>query len=481
VEVHTCKQANGFIYMETEDVASGFQVFPLSKGFLHLVKNAEVQIRYDSRGEVEVLLIGTSFKVSEDSLGFEDIKNEEDVQVALNGWTGRYVLYAFGKFYNDACGLRHIYYGIVNGFRFISSSIYLIKQFVSLKTYDNAANLVLHHPMNWIPGPLTRYHNVFVILPFHSLDEDLCLESLKIFPSMSELKKRETQNIVEEIIELGHYISNAICEDRRPKYLALTGGHDSRTLFSFFKDKAYRDFHLIQMDHPNIRLWDIMAFRKISKYYGFKTIFKKRKPNNFDASHLSEFDRYCDDTCVDEDRSFYAYGQLDVPVESLMLRGNVSSEIFRLKNYIKFKPAISSSEDMIFELQKKYGLLDEFKVSALKEWYRFRIEKDELNRDVDWRILFWLDQRSCSWAGAIDGSTDISAYRYLNPFNSQRVMCLFYELSMRMDTGSDFQELIIAKIDQVLLDIPFNKSDSAVVPSKFMQKLVSYYLRNTTI
>jgi hypothetical protein len=470
------KSVNSYIYSSIAIELEGFNLYNVEEGFLYVHENAEYEVRTNEVGRAEVLLIGIKFNIHASALNLCDIRDHTDVYRALDGWTGRFTLFAFGRFYNDACGLKHIYYGRVNNILIITSSLTLVLSNFRLEKHNLADLLCLEHPMNWIPTPLTKYNGFYQLLPSSSIGTDLSIECRTIFYAINDLKNLSIENIVNKINNICLYIAHKICLDKRPKFLALTGGHDSRTLYAYFKN-ACKDFKTILIDHSKIHIWDIIAFKRINKTYKQENIFVKRYENNFSQLRLDEFDSNCDHCCKEEDRFFYAYNQLNTPTEALMLRANVSSEILRKKNYEKLSESIDSSNELIYQLEKKYGRIDDFKKLALEHWYNVRLLNDKKNRTIDWRILFWLDQRSSAWVGSIDEATEVTNFKYINPLNSSLLLNLFYVLSIQNTDKRDFQEYLINEIDPKLLNMEFNKSTFFLTKNIYIRNFSRYFLR----
>jgi hypothetical protein len=461
---------DAFIYVsEPIQIGNDFIKHNLKTGVLYVHESKRIHYRTDESGNITVALIGEKFNASKNALEIDRIASLKDAERVLYNWTGRFVLYAYGSFFHDACGLHHIYYGKVDNKTIITSSIALVKKLFTLCPHDAVGELNLNHSMDWLPLPLTKYKELRGLLPFQRLSLDLEPTFLPVFSGNTDEKLIKLDDVFNDFIETGRHIVNQILNDGRPIELSLTGGHDSRTTLALFKEQR-RKFIVSQLDFPRIRIWDMVAFNRLSSKFNLKSKFYTRLNRLNDKNRLEEFGKYSDYMCVVEDGDFYAFGQLNRDLETIVLRSNAPTTLFRHKILNQFVFASRSCEELVNEIKSKYPKLDSFKRLSLESWCNERLVNDEVNRTIDWRILFWLDQRTCAWAGTIDGATAISDCVYINPFNCPKVLQQFYHIYILLDSGKDFQEEIMKRLDPELLHIFFNKKDGTIKYNRFLRE-----------
>jgi hypothetical protein len=468
---------DAFIYVsEPIQIGHDFIKHNLKTGVLYVHESKRINYRTDDSGDIMVALIGEKFNASKNALEIDRIESLKDAEEALYNWTGRFVLYAHGSFFHDACGLHHVYYGEVDNKTIITSSIALVNELFTLCPHDDMGELNLNHPMDWLPLPLTKYKELRGLLPFQEVNTSLSVWFRKIFHPISAHSKSDLERVFNEFIQTGRYIASKVVQDGRPIELSLTGGHDSRTALAFFKEKG-NNISLSLFDFSKIAIWDMMAFFRLTRKFHLSSRYYSRILKRKNKLNLIRFRKGIDDMCVVEDDLFYAHGQLNREKKTIILRSNVPTTMFRHKLINQFERTVSSPSGLVQVLEQQYTELDSVKIKSLNDWYITRRNEDKVNNTVDWRILFWLDQRSCAWAGTIDGATAISDCVYINPFNCPKVLQQFYQIYTLLDSGKDFQEEIMKRLDPELLQIPFNKKDGTIIYNRFLREALRFIWR----
>jgi hypothetical protein len=142
--------------------------------------------------------------------------------------------------------------------------------------------------------------------------------------------------------------------------------------------------------------------------------------------------------------------------ESLLFRGNIGTEVFQgHKNYLYYPKGDGIFESVIAALRKKYPNLKEGQSKDLKYWWDYRAEFI-LNSNIDWRLLFWLDQRCCAWAGSINSIFDLTNYHAINPLNCDSILEQLYTYTNKGDIYNGYQKDLINELLPKLNDIPYN-------------------------
>jgi hypothetical protein len=119
-------------------------------------------------------------------------------------------------------------------------------------------------------------------------------------------------------------------------------------------------------------------------------------------------------------------------------------------------------KSVINSLRTKYPNLNKKQSEDIVHWwdYRFNFIKES---GIDWRLLFWLDQRCCSWAGAINSVFDLTAYNAVNPLNCDTVLEELYNYTNKGDIDNGYQKVLIQYLKPDLNNYPYNPKPKRIV------------------
>jgi hypothetical protein len=437
-----------------------------------------VDIIQSENGDVKSFIIGNYFLLHDSCVGFEKLHLVENVEEEIYYWSGRFVLFVNGVFYNDFAALHHLYYsieyGIVsNSLRLLNSLGYTKEEKILSEFWNESETL------DWLPPPKTIFKDFRLLLPFEYINSKFSIGFLNYqeIARIGELKRVDIKVIDLKIKNhIGFFADNL----KERHQLALTGGHDSRMLFYAFLTNA-QNIEAVLYDHPKLTFSDLLGFKYLTQKFNICSRLVKKSLVSFIyyRKRQKQFDEYCQRSCKEVDRHFFGTGQLFSDEKRLLFRANVLSEIFRTKNYVRFNPNITCADDMIENLKKKYSFGIE-KEKALRLWYDIRVRDSKVNEELkDWRKLFWLDQRSTGWVGYIDGAVQIANYEYINLYNSAVFFYLFQNYSEKLDVLQDFQEVFLRNNKSDLLEIPFNAPDNYFIRVKLLRNIVKYIVKIT--
>jgi len=71
-------------------------------------------------------------------------------------------------------------------------------------------------------------------------------------------------------------------------------------------------------------------------------------------------------------------------------------------------------------------------------------------------LLFWLDQRCCAWAGAINSVFDLTGYHAVNPLNCDSLLEELYKYTNKGDIANGYQKVLIQYLKPELNNYPYN-------------------------
>lgn len=204
----------------------------------------------------------------------------EDLTKRLSGrWLFFVKINSECRLYPDACGRFSSYYTASqsdNEF-WIAAQPGLLSDVISV----TISSMILEVSQQigwpgWWPWKLTPYNGVDKLPSNHYLD--LNTNSTHRFWPRSAIKQYELDTAATKIVALLRQILKSLA-NRSPIYIALTGGYDSRLLFSCI-DKLDADVTICSMAWPQMKKYDISTPKKLAKKYGLKfKILQTEKQN----------------------------------------------------------------------------------------------------------------------------------------------------------------------------------------------------------
>ena len=467
---------NDFIFSTKTLNIIGFKQYVFEDKFLYLHEKANVEILLNENGNLLSFIIGDYFRLNNETHGFEKLHLVNSIEKEIYYWSGRFVLFVNGIFYNDFAALYHIYYSVEHGI--VSNSLRVLNNLGFRKDEEIISEFWKNsETLDWVPPPKTIFKEFRVMLPFQSINSNFCMDFLN-YNKISKIDMSDIHILDKTIKDYVIYLA----ENLKGNYqLALTGGHDSRMLLYAFLTNT-KKIEAVLFDHQKLSFSDLLGFKFLSKNFKICSNFIKKSilyKCKYEIRQ-KQFDEYCQQSCKEVDRHFFSTRQLFSEKKRIMFRANVLSEIFRTKNYNKFDINNVSADGMIENLKKKYNFGPE-KEKALRLWYDMRVQDSIVFEEFkDWRKLFWLDQRSTGWVGYIDAAVQVANYQYINLYNSPAFFYLFQNYSERLDCDQDFQEVFLRNNKPDLLEIPFNVKDIYFIRNKHIRNMCKYLIKLTT-
>lgn len=265
----------------------GWKTFSIGReAILSVHPDLDVTISSNSR----IILLGfilDPFDINaDDSVIIEKLSQYEDFNTILsltNNLGGRWVIIFINsetfKIFNDACGLRQVYYLNYKGKTWCASQPELITHVLKIdgindssvslnnfiKTYQYTKNL------HFWPGDTTPNCDIFHLIPNHYLDL-LTSKVQRFWPNISF--PREEKNTCDAVKKCAAIIKGTIesAEKRYKLILPVTSGYDSRTALAAchdIKDKIMYyiyQHHNMPDSHSDIRI-PVKLFKRIGEEF----------------------------------------------------------------------------------------------------------------------------------------------------------------------------------------------------------------------
>lgn len=410
----------------------------LSNWKIHNVDNYYLYVHPDCQmvkasGLSDVYLIGYLLdphypqKTSKDIISeLSDYKNIGDLTGILYKLTGKFVLIIKkGEdllFFNDACGLKTLYYTKSKGKIYAASQPLLIGKVLKLiksSIYDEYFNslYVKKNVEHWLPIGVTFYKDVFQLTPNHylSLSE---YKQIRYWP-FKKLEKGNYAGLLYRFVKILQKIMDT-AQGHMDLAISLTAGWDSRILLSaskaFSQDVVYYTLKYRGMndDSPDVKIPKLLAASLKLKHSLLDCQQEATKEfidiyeHNTDMAHFNDWGKI-------------AYGLYETyPQEKVAVKGNCS-EVGRCYYYPYGKHKEILSEDDFLHLEtgwEKMGFIKE----CLKNWYN---ETKRLESDYGYDLydLFYWEHRMGSWQAQSQLEWDI-AQEVFTPFNSRELLDL---------------------------------------------------------
>lgn len=380
----------------------------------------------------------------------------DTIPALVRHWSGRWLLINQDAVITDAAGLLGTFILENDKEVLLSNSLALLNAL--RKTPVTDSRIISWHGFNWYPLPASKYQAIRKLLP----DQIYSLSSRRtVFYDRLELPPASNTSVIAANIVRG--LCNVVRQIHNSQngcrlLLALTAGLDSRTSYAVLRSSGI-PFSTMTMRNPRISIADRTIPELIAKRHHIHHKFIVG--HEYSAARCQQYDQHTDATVFDGDRYFYSYGTFEgLGVDYLIRSG--CWEIGR-KYFHRQLSGLDLQE--IYEQPEK--LLQRFRTycntrassQGVKLWAAWRLQH---KLAIDWRDLFYRDQRLAGWLSSIEQSLDLIAPVSIHPVNSD----YFYGLLIRssqQETVPNIQKAIINLCVPELGDIPINPSLDGVL------------------
>lgn len=463
-------------YLFTSKKQEKFQNWKIqnkSNGYLYIHPDCEDYKL--SNNEIEISIIGYFLdphnpkKSTKEVLdGFSYVTSVDEIPQLLYSLVGRFIL-IFSKdqrnyIFNDACGLKTVFYTFKNNNFQIGSQSNLF-ELKTCTTKDERykdyfkSNYVKNNREHWIPAGTSLSENVKQLIPNHYLDCST-IEQHRYYPN----KKNTECDFNTSAKKMSEILKNTMLAAHNKFELALpmTAGLDSRTILSATKNIAedilfytlkYRNLtnkskdisvpaELLQKLKYNHKVWDCKG--PINKK--FIDIYE----SNSNMAHKDDWGQIAD--------GIYKV----FPNKKIAVKGNCA-EVGRCYYYSDGHKLPNIDLSKLLSLEKGWEDIGFIK-TELSEWLD-RCNKITEKFEYNILDLFYWEHRTGSWQAQSQLEWDI-AQEAFTPFNNRELLDIILSADSKYRCSPDyslFQECINLLWPEVL-SVPIN-------PLSFSQKI----------
>jgi hypothetical protein len=433
----------------------------LQLGQLHLSHCPELRVNplVDAQG-TPWLLLGVAIDVSRGQLvsqenGYCRLDASTDrVRTLVRNWSGRWLLLSANAIICDAAALLGVFYVGAGADFFASSSSALVGAHCQNDLLDT--RIPGWHGLDWFPPPLTKYRNVYKLLPDQTLDpatgkvsffDRLRSSTNCVQKSLDEMVESTRVGLISAVRALTAGASAGRIT------LPLTAGLDSRTTLALLVH-AGLDFDVCTFLHSRISRADVELPPLLAARFGIRHEFiQSAAPDTFKAA---VFDEHTDDSVHGADRESFVAGCFHhLSGRRWYLRSGcweLGRRYFHRKLPESDLSAVVSNPKRLAHAFNTYVNVGA-SAQGIGEWARWRLASPV---DVDWRDLFYRDQRLGGWLSAIEQSLDLT-----DPTSLHLVNCdFFYEMllaaSAAVPEPAALQHALIGRCCPALSEYPVN-------------------------
>jgi len=435
---------------------------------LTLYCHPRLVVHKSTKGKTRILCLGHIINPYTPKDSNEDIVNKLTnnfegflhFENAIKVLGGRWILIVLSthgmRIYHDAAGLKSIFFTTHNGIN-IASQPELLKQIGATKKDENLiADFQKHKNSSSWPIGIVPYNNVKQLIPNHYLDLSK-MEPTRYWPKL----KKTSQSLESIAKELSKILSGSIdaLTLRNNCSMSLTGGYDSRMLFSCVKTKAKKISYFTTLSDftPD---YDKNIPLNISDNFNLNHEFTKKTALSSEQKSIINI------LSINASNMFYdrsmgnVYAFANAIGDKTHLPGSVS-EIARCYYYPYGKKILKHTG-------KRLAKYTGFKNNPHAE-YGFQLWLDSLpsNLPIDVLDLLYWEHRLGVW-GANGLTYKEGLFDQIPPMNNR----LFMELSLTADYIDRLPpHKLTKKIIEInvpkLLDLPFNNDNDLLLYYKY--------------
>lgn len=392
--------------------------------------------------------------------------SQEQVLEAEESWCGRYVLLFDGTVYADTSSLIPVFYSAQG----VASDCTLLAE-LGGQTRHNY-EMPPHRIMNWMPGPRTQYEGVRRMLPsqlYRYTTGELLFRPLlaQQYTPIPEEEKR-----VDRIIAcFDASLRNMQAALPGTKLLvAITGGHDSRTLLALAKHAGV-DLDAFTLLYDDIFADDVTIPQELCRAEGIRHHLVPRTAQPDAAAREQEYLDHISGLVYDEDRLYYANRQFEPLVEQFgqvaLLRSGVWPNV--MEWYRRSFTPTGPGFDCYDWFGARKGSLE---AKALDEYFAWQAAHPQPGLSAC-NVFYW-DQRNGCWLSEIEAGFDlIDGVVSLQPANCRYLMTMLMDFPAEDRIINHHQFKIVAKACPSFSAIPYGGKKRRNEPAgkEFWEKL----------
>ena len=353
-----------------------------------------------------------------------EVRGPLDVPQHTTSFGGRWILFISSGTdtyaISDPCGLRSIFYGIIQGNKlWCGSTPTVLSKELNVGISENIKESFLNSSYvkedgeYWWPGDRTAFENIFRVLPNHIL----CLNTRTInrFWPISARKNVPVKVAVEQASFLLKGLLNA-ASFRYNLAITITGGIDSRTIFAASKniaDKVY--YHSMLIYNLVKESSDISIPSTLLSKLGYEHHILDCSKTDSDELFHYIYEQSAGPSHLSWEKMAYGLHQY-YPQSHVCVKGNIS-EVARCFYHNYHHPKNVSTN----YLAKKVGMQNNaFAANAFETWLN---EVKNVSLQMDYKILdiFYWEQRCGSWQATNQAEWDV-VQEVFTPFNCRLLL-----------------------------------------------------------
>ncbi len=434
----------------------GFQSRQLPGGWvLNFQENLRVRVSVDGR----FVLLGLAWQflperktpMEEAELlcsRFPDEIPQEEILNMEETWCGRYVLLYRDQIVTDTCALFPVYYSTLG----VSSDCTLLAEQMGMPR--NNYQMPPKRVMNWMPGPRTQYDQIFRLLPSQIYRwETGKTEPGPLLATGYEGIPDQGERLERIIACFDASLRNLQAELPDEKLLvAITGGHDSRTLLALAKHAGV-DFDAYTLLYDLIYEGDVTVPKELCKAAGITHHEIPRDKSLYSEAREQEYLDHISGMVYDEDRVYYACRQFDPLVKEFgnvaVLRSGVWPNV--MEWYRRSFTPTGPGFDCYDWFGAEKGSLEE---TALQEYFAWNEKHPQ--RGLSACNVFYWEQRNGCWLSEIETGFDLMEHvTSLQPANCRYLMSMLMEFPEDERIMNYHQFRIVEQACPVMAKIPF--------------------------
>ena len=390
----------------------------------------------------------------------------EQVLEAEESWCGRYLLLCDGVVYTDTSSLIPVFYsekGVASDCTFLAE---LGGQ--QRHNYEMPPRRI----MNWMPGPLTQYDGVRRLLP-------------------SQLYRVATGEVLPRPLLAQHYTSISDEGERVARIIAcfdaslrnmqaalpgtkllvaITGGHDSRTLLALAKHAGI-DFDAFTLLYDDIFADDVTVPQELCRVEGIRHHLVPRTEQPDAPAREQEYLDHISGLVYDEDRLYYAHRQFEPLVEQFGQVALLRSGVW--PNVMEWYRRSFTADGPGFDCYDWFGAAKGSReAAAFDEYFAWQAEHPQPGLSAC-NVFYW-DQRNGCWLSEIEKGFDlIDHVLSLQPANCRYLMTMLMDFSADDRIINHHQFKIVAKACPAFSAIPYGgrKRQNETAGKEFWDKL----------
>lgn len=446
-----------------------------------LYAHPDLPVAQVTDGDLRLSLVGyfiNPYRINENdehilSVLLRDVVSGRDIFHSSEPLGGRWVLVISSStkmfLFNDACGLRQVYYLVDSKKRvWCTSQPALLAEHVNLEVDKKIAREFVSKvfPRDreyWWPGNLSLYVNMKKLLPNHFLE----LTEIKVsrFWPCSPLTNVGLEESVRETSFLLKRTLRSACS-RYALAVGITAGLDSRCILAAsrgIEDRLY--FYTTVSSANSISCADVLVPERILQKLGLKHNLIDCH-ESIDARFLETYNR--SSFLAHRFWRDVAYGMFQTyPQDRVSVRGNCS-EIARCF-YYQYGYYKSKKVTAPYLSSFAWGRND-IAVAIIEDWLK-EAREVEANFNINLLDLFYWEHRMGSWQATLQHEWDIVHESFL-PFNSRLILCNLLSVASKYRIAPDYilYKRIIQNLWPTLLAEPIN-------PRTELQKLLTPFGR----